>query len=61
VFTAGNGYFWVPLVACPLGGVIGSILYKLMIEMHWPAEDKSDEKSEYLVPQTSSLTVKSDR
>lgn len=58
VFTAGNYYFWVPLIACPLGGVLGSVLYKVLIEMHWPVSDEdSDEKSEYLVQRTGAATV----
>lgn len=31
-------YFWIPIVACHLGGVLGCWLYRLLIEMHWPEE-----------------------
>lgn len=37
-FSAGSYYFWVPLVACHLGGVLGSWLYVLCIETHWPKD-----------------------
>ncbi|RWS25458.1 water-specific aquaporin-like protein, partial [Leptotrombidium deliense] len=36
VFKENNYYFWVPLLCPIIGGVIGSWLYKLMIELHWP-------------------------
>ncbi|KJE98340.1 aquaporin 10 [Capsaspora owczarzaki ATCC 30864] len=32
VFTAGDSWSWVPLVAPPLGGLLGSAMYQLMIE-----------------------------
>lgn len=36
VFRAGNGWWWVPLVAPPIGGVLGGGLYRAMVEMHHP-------------------------
>lgn len=33
---AGNGWWWVPLIAPPIGGVLGGGLYKAMVEMHHP-------------------------
>ncbi|RWS12540.1 water-specific aquaporin-like protein [Dinothrombium tinctorium] len=36
VFTAHDYYFWVPLVCCHIGGVLGSWIYRLFIELHWP-------------------------
>ncbi|XP_034095378.1 aquaporin-7 isoform X2 [Gymnodraco acuticeps] len=36
VFRAGNGWWWVPLVAPPIGGVLGAGLYKVLVEMHHP-------------------------
>ncbi|XP_007554332.1 aquaporin-7 [Poecilia formosa] len=37
VFRAGNGWFWVPIVATPIGAVLGAGLYKVCIQMHHPA------------------------
>ncbi|RWS08020.1 water-specific aquaporin-like protein [Dinothrombium tinctorium] len=40
VFSIRNyNYFWIPIVACHLGGVIGSWLYVLLIENHFPDEE----------------------
>ncbi|CAJ1051520.1 aquaporin-7 [Xyrichtys novacula] len=36
VFRAGNGWWWVPLVAPSIGGVLGAGLYRVMVEMHHP-------------------------
>lgn len=45
-FSAGNFYFWVPLIACPVGSVLGSLIYKFLIEHHWPSElDTTDPSS----------------
>lgn len=38
-------YFWVPLVACHLGGVIGCWIYRLFIELHWPEADEDPQES----------------
>lgn len=37
VFRAGDGWWWVPLVAPCLGSVLGVGLYKVMVELHHPA------------------------
>lgn len=31
---SGNGWWWVPLVAPLIGGVLGAGLYKAFVEMH---------------------------
>ncbi|XP_042263243.1 aquaporin-7 [Thunnus albacares] len=36
VFRSGNGWWWVPLVAPPIGGVLGAGLYKALVELHHP-------------------------
>lgn len=36
VFRSGNGWWWVPLVAPPIGGVLGAGLYKVLVELHHP-------------------------
>jgi MIP family channel proteins len=37
VFRAGNGWWWVPVVAPCLGGVIGGAMYQALIERRHPA------------------------
>lgn len=29
-------YFWIPIVACHIGGILGCWIYRLFIELHWP-------------------------
>uniref|UniRef100_A0A3Q3DE47 Aquaporin 7 n=1 Tax=Hippocampus comes TaxID=109280 RepID=A0A3Q3DE47_HIPCM len=36
VFRAGNGWWWVPVIAPMIGGVLGAGLYKLLVELHHP-------------------------
>ncbi|XP_008318637.1 aquaporin-7 [Cynoglossus semilaevis] len=36
VFRAGRGWWWVPLIAPPIGGVLGAGLYKALVELHHP-------------------------
>ncbi|XP_069480452.1 aquaporin-9 [Ambystoma mexicanum] len=49
VFTAGNNWWWVPVVAPMIGGLIGAYVYILAIELHHqkPLEDtKSEQEAE---------------
>lgn len=39
MFTAGNYFFWIPLVAPMIGAVSGTLTYQLFIANHWPEED----------------------
>ncbi|KAM8757448.1 aquaporin-7 [Acanthopagrus schlegelii] len=43
VFRAGNGWWWVPLVAPPIGGVLGAGIYKVFVEMHHRPFSEHDE------------------
>nr|QRN45647.1 AQP7 [Bostrychus sinensis] len=36
VFRAGNGWWWVPIVAPTVGSVLGTGLYKALVELHHP-------------------------
>ncbi|XP_015793340.1 aquaporin-9 [Tetranychus urticae] len=39
VFSVRNyNYFWVPIVATHIGGIIGSWIYVLFISLHWPVQ-----------------------
>jgi len=36
VFRAGNGWWWVPIVAPCLGAIVGGFVYDLLITRHYP-------------------------
>ena len=38
VFRAGNGWWWVPLVAPPIGAVLGGYAYDTVVTKHHPQE-----------------------
>ena len=38
VFRAGNGWWWVPLVAPPIGAVLGGFAYDAFVTKHHPQE-----------------------
>ncbi|XP_031362763.2 aquaporin-10 [Lonchura striata] len=42
VFSRGNGWWWVPLVAPLLGAAVGTYLYQLFVAFHYPDEDSKD-------------------
>lgn len=42
VFTAANHWAWVPVIACPLGGVLGAFVYIFFIELHHPPTNRND-------------------
>ncbi|XP_041798517.1 aquaporin-10a [Chelmon rostratus] len=42
VFTCYNYWFWVPLVAPPVGGLIGTFMYELFIDWHLPDPGEPD-------------------
>ncbi|XP_028326011.1 aquaporin-10a isoform X2 [Gouania willdenowi] len=42
VFTCYNYWFWVPIVAPPIGGVLGSLMYLTFIHWQLPDPDESD-------------------
>ncbi|XP_050183848.1 aquaporin-10 [Myiozetetes cayanensis] len=39
VFSRGNGWWWVPLVAPLVGAAVGTYLYQLCVAFHYPEED----------------------
>lgn len=43
VFSAGGGWWWVPVVGPMVGGVVGAVIYYLMIELHHPEPEKNFE------------------
>ncbi|KAK3508481.1 hypothetical protein QTP70_030948 [Hemibagrus guttatus] len=39
VFRAGAGWWWIPVVATCVGGLIGSLIYELLIAVHHPEQE----------------------
>jgi hypothetical protein len=52
-------YFWIPIIACHLGGVIGCWVYRLFIELHWPDKDEDPQESKTRVFDVSSRSLDS--
>ena len=42
--TSNQGFFWIPLFAPLVGGVIGALTYLFMISAHWPEEEEKETK-----------------
>lgn len=42
VFRSGNGWWWVPLIAPPIGGILGAGIYKVFVELHHPPHSRGD-------------------
>ncbi|XP_060057440.1 aquaporin-10 [Erinaceus europaeus] len=38
VFSAGNGWWWVPVVAPLVGAVLGTVIYQLLVALHHPED-----------------------
>lgn len=39
ILSRGNGWWWVPVVAPPLGAAVGTLVYHLCLTFHHPTED----------------------
>lgn len=52
VFRAGNGWWWVPLTAPLIGGLLGGGVYRAMVEMHHPPDsgERQETTKEESVP-----------
>ncbi|XP_038644736.1 aquaporin-3-like [Scyliorhinus canicula] len=45
VFTAGSGWWWIPIVAPMVGAVLGALVYELLVELHHlQAQDECEEE-----------------
>lgn len=45
VFRAGGYWWWIPVAGPMMGGVLGAMIYYLLIELHHLPEEKHEEKS----------------
>ena len=39
VFTAYNHWWFIPLLSCHLGAILGAGAYLLLVELHWPRQE----------------------
>ncbi|XP_074618868.1 aquaporin-3-like isoform X3 [Acropora palmata] len=42
VFTAGNNWSWVPVIACLMGGITGAFIYIGLIETHHDSDEPNE-------------------
>lgn len=42
---SGNGWWWVPIIAPLIGGLLGAGLYKILVEMHHPPLSEQGERT----------------
>lgn len=57
VFTAGNNFWWIPVVGPLVGAVIGGLIYVLVIEIHHPNPDPDFETESEDKPDKYELSV----
>uniref|UniRef100_H3DLV9 Aquaporin 10a n=1 Tax=Tetraodon nigroviridis TaxID=99883 RepID=H3DLV9_TETNG len=55
VFTCYNYWFWVPLVAPPIGALVGTFLYQILISWHLP-DPKHPERVSHVSTITTAVT-----
>nr|XP_023409782.1 aquaporin-10 [Loxodonta africana] len=55
VFSAGNGWWWVPVVAPLVGATLGTATYQLLIALHHPEESEPAQNLELAQHKASDL------
>ena len=45
-FTASPGWWWIPVICCHLGGIIGAVLHLVLIEWDWTKTSKQRNTSD---------------
>uniref|UniRef100_A0A8B9CEW2 Aquaporin 7 n=1 Tax=Anser brachyrhynchus TaxID=132585 RepID=A0A8B9CEW2_9AVES len=55
VFTAGNYWWWIPVTAPTLGSLVGSLIYKLVIDFHNQSVPESGNEKGQPAIETSTL------
>ncbi|XP_039074866.1 aquaporin-10 [Hyaena hyaena] len=55
VFSAGNGWWWVPVVAPLVGATLGTATYQLLVALHHPEEESEAADLEFTQREASGL------
>ncbi|XP_073744693.1 aquaporin-10 isoform X2 [Callorhinus ursinus] len=55
VFSAGNGWWWVPVVAPLVGATLGTATYQLLVALHHPEESEPAQDLEFALHKASVL------
>ncbi|KAM5294978.1 aquaporin-10 isoform 2-T2 [Glossophaga mutica] len=55
VFSAGNGWWWVPVVAPPVGATLGTATYQLLVALHHPEDSEPVQDLEFVQHKASNL------
>ncbi|XP_039705540.1 aquaporin-10 [Pteropus medius] len=55
VFSAGNGWWWVPVVAPMVGATLGTATYQLLVALHHPEDEEPAQDLEFAQQKASYL------
>ncbi|XP_030649178.1 aquaporin-9b [Chanos chanos] len=57
VFSAGGYWWWIPVVGPMVGGVVGAVIYFLLIELHHPEPEKHPEEENNVKDKYEMITM----
>lgn len=55
--SAGNGWWWVPVVAPLVGATLGTATYQLLVALHHPEESEPAQDLEFAPHKASDLEM----
>ncbi|XP_036440283.1 aquaporin-9b [Colossoma macropomum] len=57
VFRAGGCWWWIPVAGPMVGGVVGAVIYFLLIELHHPEPEKENEEENKVKDKYEMITM----
>ncbi|KAL7830967.1 hypothetical protein SRHO_G00304690 [Serrasalmus rhombeus] len=57
VFRAGGCWWWIPVAGPMVGGVVGAVIYFLLIELHHPEPEKQNEEESKVKDKYEMITM----
>ncbi|XP_017567137.1 aquaporin-9b [Pygocentrus nattereri] len=57
VFRAGGCWWWIPVAGPMVGGVVGAVIYFLLIELHHPEPEKQNEEENKVKDKYEMITM----
>ncbi|KAI4900197.1 hypothetical protein NFI96_017681 [Prochilodus magdalenae] len=57
VFRAGGCWWWIPVVGPMVGGVVGAVMYFLLIDLHHPEPEKQNEEEDKVKDKYEMITM----